>query len=254
MFDISGQVALVTGAASGIGRAIAEGFRDAGARVVATDLDEAGLASLDGMDATVAMNVTDEDGVQDAFDQTIDRHGRIDTVVNCAGVVSKKIPVTDLDVGEWNRIIDVDLFGVFLCSRAAARAMKPQRSGSIVNVASITSKIPRINMAPYTTAKAGVVQFTKVLAMELAKDGVRANALCPGGTLTPLLEESTSGDGRGDMDYRVRGDTSVYRMGVPLGRLASPDDHVGATLFLASPAARHITGQALFVDGGESVV
>lgn len=254
MFDIDGQVTLVTGAASGIGRAIAEGFRDAGAHVVATDLNEAALATLDGMDATIVMDVADEASVQDAFDRALDRHGRLDTVVNCAGVVSKKIPITELDVEEWTRILDVDLFGVFLCSRAAARIMKPQGSGAIINVASITSKIPRINMAPYTTAKAGVVQLTKVLALELAKDGVRANALCPGGTVTPLLEESTSGDGRPDMDYRVRGDTSVYRMGVPLGRLATPDDHVGATIFLASAAARHVTGQALFVDGGESVV
>lgn len=254
-FDFTDQVVLVTGGASGIGRAIAEGFHAAGATTVAADLNRDALADLadEGIES-VPLDVTDEAQVDAAFTGTVDRHGRLDVVVNCAGVVSRKIPVVDLDVAEWNRVIDVDLFGVFLGSRAAARIMKPAGTGRIVNVASITSKIPRLNMAAYCVAKAGVVQLSKVLALELAKSGVTVNALCPGGTVTPLLEESTSGDGRADMDYRVAGDTSVYRMGVPTGRLATPDDHVGPTLFLASPAAAHMTGQAIFVDGGESVV
>lgn len=255
MSSLAGQVVVVTGGASGIGRAIAYAFKDAGATTVITDIatDQLALLRKEGF-VDLTMDVTSEAQVDAAFATVIERFGRVDTLVNCAGVVSKKIPVVDLSVTEWQRIIDVDLFGVFLCSRAAARIMRDQRAGSIINIASITARIPRVNMAPYTVAKAGVVQLTKVLALELAKDGVRVNAVCPGGTVTPLLEESTAGDGRSDLDYRVRGDTSVYRMGVPVGRLAQPEDHTGAVLFLASAQAAHITGQSLFVDGGESIV
>jgi 2,3-dihydro-2,3-dihydroxybenzoate dehydrogenase len=255
MDDFSGKVALVTGAASGIGRAIADGFVNAGATVIGADINRSEFEALrdSGIEPT-HLDVTSEEDVEGVFKSVATDHGKIDVLVNCAGVVSKKVPVTQLEAEEWNRVIKVDLFGVFLCSQAGARVMAPLGSGRIINVASITAKIPRVNMAAYCVAKAGVLQFSRVLALELAKTGVTVNALCPGGTVTPLLEESTAGDGRGDLDYRVRGDTSIYRMGVPTGRLAYPGDHVGPTLFLASEAAAHITGQAIFVDGGESIV
>lgn len=255
MASFAGQVVIVTGGASGIGQAIAQAFKGAGATTVITDIATDRLTTMtDEGFVGITADVTSEAQVDTAFADVVERFGRVDVLVNCAGVVSKKIPVVDLSVDEWQRIIDVDLFGVFLCSRAGARIMRAQHAGSIINIASITARVPRINMAPYTVAKAGVVQLTKVLALELAKDGVRVNAVCPGGTVTPLLEESTAGDGRSDLDYRIRGDTSVYRMGVPTGRLAQPEDHAGAVLFLASPEAAHITGQALYVDGGESIV
>lgn len=255
MLGLENQIAVVTGGASGIGYAIAAAFRDAGATAVVADLSRERLEPLAEQGfVPLELDVTSEASVERLFATVVERFGRVDVLVNSAGVVSKKIPVVDLGVDEWQRVIDVDLLGVFLCSRSGARIMRERKSGRIINVASITAKVPRVNMAAYCVAKAGVVQLTKVLALECARDGVTVNALCPGGTITPLLEESTAGDGRGDMDYRVRGDTSIFRMGVPTGRLAQPSDHAGAALFLASAGAAHITGQALFVDGGESIV
>ncbi len=237
--------ALITGAADGIGWAVARLFAGHGYRV--------GLLDLDGNRATVratelgpghvplAADVTDGEGVAEAVATFVAAAGRIDVLVNNAGIADTMVPTLEQDSERFRRILDVHLAGTFLVSREAARHMISAGRGSIVNIASIASfaGLPRRNA--YGAAKAGIVAMTRSMACEWAALGVRVNAVAPGYVATELVR-ALADSGRLDVE--------AIRRRVPMGRLAQPGDIAEAVYFLASDAARYVTGTALAVDGG----
>jgi NAD(P)-dependent dehydrogenase (short-subunit alcohol dehydrogenase family) len=244
--ELEGQVALVTGAAQGIGEAIALALAAEGADVVINDVREesaqAAAARVRERHRRALARVADvSDGaaVEAMVDAAVREFGQLDILINNAGI-GQRLMAEDISEADWRRVIDVNLTGVFLCARAAIRVMKPRRSGHIVNVASIAGKRISIHgAAHYTAAKAGVIALTRHLAYELGPHGIRVNAICPGETATALIE-------------RI-GDPAVLestRRLIPLGRPATPRDQADAVLMLLSPRARYVTGVALDVDGG----
>jgi NAD(P)-dependent dehydrogenase (short-subunit alcohol dehydrogenase family) len=231
------RVALVTGAASGIGLACARRFADEGAKVVGVDLQP-------GPDGDVrVVDVTDEAAIGSAVDAIIGDHGRIDVVLNAAGVAGGG-PIHLLDAAEWDRVIRVNLTGTFLVCKHALARMIEQRSGSIVNIASIEGIEGTEGGSSYNASKGAVVLLTKNLAIDYGRVGVRVNCICPG-----FIEGTTMFDSVMGMD----GMTQVreqYREAHKLGRFGRPDEIAAAAAFLASEDASFVTGHALVVDGG----
>ena len=233
MGRLDGRVALVTGAASGIGAACVSRFRSEGATVVTLDL--AGE-----VDHTV--DVTDEDAVQSAVASVLALHSRLDIVVNSAGVAGGG-PVHLLDKAEWDRVIAVNLTGTFLVSKHALAPMVAQGSGSIVNVSSVEGIEGTEGGSTYNASKAGVVMLTKNMAIDYGSKGIRSNCICPGFIQTPLLSSVLDSPGMEVFRERIRAEHK-------LGRFGHPDEIAGAALFLASDDASFVTGHALVVDGG----
>lgn len=248
--DLDGKVALVTGAARGIGQAIATAFSANGARVVLTDIDvatlEAAAAALPRA-TPLPMDVTDEAAVDAAIATVLRECGRLDIVVNNAGVntLEHRVPVDAFPRREWDRLLSVDLTGVFLVSRAAARVMRPQRSGRIINIASVVGLVPLRLQSAFVAAKAGVVNLTRSMALELGPAGILVNGIAPGSILT---------DGTRQLFYGPEGKyhKAVEQLlaHIPLGRPGSPDEVAQAALFLAAPESSYINGHVLTVDGG----
>lgn len=246
---VDGKTAIVTGAAQGIGRRIAERLGNEGAEIVVADVDESAASDTveefrsAGITAeTVQCDVSSMDDAENLVDRTLERFGGIDILVNNAGI-SVGDRFQDIAADEWQQVIDVNLTGVFNCSVQAAPVMADQGDGRIVNISSIAGQnISYEGPANYTASKWGVIGLTKHMAWDLAEYGIRVNALCPGGTLTPLIEELTTPE-----------DREETRRKIPLDRWAKPDDHADATLFLVSDEAEYITGTTLTVDGGLSL-
>ena len=228
---LANKVALVTGAARGIGRAIAEVFRSEGATVAICDLDAKGELAW-------SADISREDDVRALFAALQQRFGRLDILVNNAGVGLAR-PVTETTLEEWNRVIGVNLTGTFLCCREAARIMSAQRAGSIVNISSITAETGGAGRGAYGASKSGVNSLTRVLALELAPFGVRANAIQPGPVATELAGRMH--DARTVAEYKAR---------IPFARYGTEEEIARVALFLASDEASYVTGQALNVDGG----
>jgi 2,3-dihydro-2,3-dihydroxybenzoate dehydrogenase len=253
----SERVAAVTGAASGIGRATALALSRQGARVALCDRNTAGLAEVatiirnqDGQARVLELDVSDQGQAARAIDSIVQDWGRLDVLVNAAGIASSgrtsRGPVIDIAEKDWDRLLDVNLLGTVYCAQAAARHMMRQRSGRIVNIASIAGAIPRINAAAYSVSKAGVRMFTKCLALELAGHGITVNAVATGPIDTPMLGPE------GDQQIRARfvaGTPEVFRLGVPLRKLGTPEDVASAIVYLVSEEAHHVTGAILNVDG-----
>jgi 2,3-dihydro-2,3-dihydroxybenzoate dehydrogenase len=253
----TGRVAAVTGAASGIGRATALALCRQRMRVALCDRNAAGLAGVaravqdEGGDARVVeLDVSDQAQAARAIDAIAADWGRLDVLVNAAGIsaagASSLGPVMGIAEQDWDRIIDVNLLGTVYCAQAAARHMMRQRSGRIVNVASVAGAVPRINAAAYGVSKAGVRMFTKCLALELARHCITVNAVAPGPIDTPMLGPESDAQIRARF---VAGTPELFRLGVPLGKLGQPEDVASAIVYLASPEAHHITGAILNVDG-----
>ncbi|MDT0305127.1 2,3-dihydro-2,3-dihydroxybenzoate dehydrogenase [Streptomonospora wellingtoniae] len=254
---IAGTVALVTGAARGIGRAVAARLAAEGAVVAAADLDADALASLvgdlhaDGHKAGFyTADVRDSASVEQMADAVEHDLGPIGHAVNVAGVLATG-EVADTPDAEWERVLAVNATGVFNVSRAAARRMAPRGSGTITTVGSNAAGVPRSGMAAYGASKAAATMFTKSLGLELAPRGIRCNVVSPGSTDTPMQRGMWDG---GDGARRViAGAPEEFRVGIPLGRIADPADVAEAVCFLASSAARHITMHDLYVDGGATL-
>ncbi|MFB9319409.1 2,3-dihydro-2,3-dihydroxybenzoate dehydrogenase [Cryptosporangium minutisporangium] len=252
-----GRGALVTGAGQGIGAAVGRALAAEGARVVLADRNHAAAGRLAeelrdcGHDATaVPLDVRDTAAAEHAVATAESAVATLDVLVNVAGVLTTG-PALDTGDGEWAEVFDVNAGGVFRCSRAVARRMVPRRRGVIVTVGSNAAGVPRSRMAAYAASKAAAAQFTRCLGLELAEFGVRCNVVAPGSTDTPMLRGMWNGPD--DRDATLRGDPDRYRVGIPLGRLAQPDDVADAVVFLASDRARHITLHDLYVDGGAAL-
>ncbi|MAE65216.1 MAG: short-chain dehydrogenase [Phycisphaeraceae bacterium] len=249
--DLEGQIALVSGAAQGIGRAIADTLAANGATVVYTDINEPVLeqaaANAPGAAHGMVMDVSDETQVDRVVSDIVARHGRLDIAVSNAGVntLAHRVTIDEFPLDEWNRIHDVDSNGVFLVGRAAARVMKKAGSGRIINIASIAGLVPIRLQCAFAAAKAGVINLTKAMAIELGNDGVLVNAVAPGSTLTDATKKLFYGE---DGAFSEKAQQLLSH--VPLGRPGTVDEIAHAVLFLAAPESSYITGNVITVDGG----
>jgi len=248
------RVALVTGATGGIGTAVARALADRGAVVAVLDNDPGRLTALvekmtaDGMKAVAfPADVTDRAQVNEIVGRVEAEIGAIDLLVNAAGIM-RSGSLLDLSETDWKMIFSVNLDGVFHCSRAVAARMRERGEGAIVTIASNAGRIPRMQMAAYGASKAAASLFTKSLGLELAEHGIRCNVVSPGSTDTDMLRSLWSAES--DRQSTIDGSAAAYRTGIPLRRIAEPDDIAEAVIFLASDRARHITMQDLCVDGG----
>ena len=251
---LDGQVTLVTGAASGIGKGIARRFVAEGARCVVVDIqDEPGLAFAGELGSEVATyahaDVAVEDDVAAAMDLAVERFGRLDCVVNNAGILGAVGPIRSITAQAWQRTLDVLLNSVFFGIKHAARVMTPQRSGSIVNIASTAGVRAGLGPHAYTAAKHAVVGLTQSAATELGRAGIRVNAIAPGATVSSM----TAYVATGDADALDQAERLIARS-VPLGRPGTPDDIASAALFLASAEASWVNGAILVVDAGGEVI
>jgi NAD(P)-dependent dehydrogenase (short-subunit alcohol dehydrogenase family) len=246
LFSLVGRVAVVTGAAGGIGRWLAAGLGSAGAQVVVTDRDQIGLEAVTrtledaGIEAAaVVVDLGDEDAPERVVEGALERFGRLDVLVNNAGL-ARRMPILDMDGQTWDDITRLILRVPYFLSQRAARVMIEQGGGSIINISSIAASYGQENNSVYGAAKAGLSQLTRVMALEWTKYGIRANAIAPGYTDTPIATFLWE-------------NRDIYRWmlnRVPMERLGRPTELVGACLLLASEAGSFVNGQILHVDGG----
>ena len=246
MERLSGRTALVTGAARGIGRAVAEAFVAEGATVAAVDLrgeEVEELADAIGDERVMAIeaDVSDERAVGETVEHLRREWGRIDVLVNNAGIAPFQ-SITDMSLDDWNQVINADLTSVFLCSRAVLPAMIKSRSGSIINLGSQLGLIGASQMAHYCAAKSGIHGFTKALAREVAPAGIRVNVIAPGPTETPSLTEAP----REPLDQ--------LKTQIPLSRFATPEEIAPTAVLLASDEGSYYTGSILNVSGGHAMI
>ena len=247
MGRVEGKVVLVAGAGGGIGGAGAAGLGREGAAIVCADIDtavaEAAAAKIRGADGratALGLDVRDRAAVDAAVAAAVREFGRLDVLLDCVGV-SQTATFLDLDPGEWDRIIAINLTGMFHLGQAAARQMVRQGGGgSVINVTSQLAEVARPERAAYVASKGGGRSLTHAMALELAPHGIRVNAIAPGPTLTGLTRASYA-------DPERRRATIAQ---IPLGRMGEPDDIVGAILYLASDESRWVTGSTVTVDGG----
>jgi 3-oxoacyl-[acyl-carrier protein] reductase len=248
--DLSGKISLVTGAARGIGQAIANRLAVNGSRVVFSDIDGAGAKqAAEQVPGAISLrlDVTRGEEIRSAIQKISAEHGRLDIVVNNAGVntLTHRVPIDQFPREEWDRILAVDLTGLYEVSRAVAGVMRAQGSGRIINIASIAGLVPLRLQCAFVAAKAGVVNLTRAMALELGPAGILVNGIAPGSTLTEGTRKLFYGD---DGLFRA----SVQKMldHVPLGRPATVDEIAVAALFLADPENTYMNGHIITVDGG----
>jgi NAD(P)-dependent dehydrogenase (short-subunit alcohol dehydrogenase family) len=249
--SFAGKVAFVTGAANGIGRAAAQVFAREGANVVLADLSEEGnqetarLVEKAGRRAlTVKCDVSRAEDVRAALDKTAETFGRLDFAFNNAGVEQPLTPAADLTEEEWDRIVDIDLRGVFLCMKHEIPLMLKNGGGAIVNTSSGAGVVGIAGQAAYCAAKWGLIGLTKAAALDYAKSNIRVNAVCPGYVDTPMMQRFTGGTSEGRQKVVAE---------EPVGRPGTPEEIAAAAVWLCSDAAAFVVGHAMVIDGGQTV-
>jgi len=244
MFQLTGQTAIVTGAATGIGEAIARRLARAGATIAVADLNVAGAsevaASIGGESFGIGIDISRSDSVQQAITEVLSRRGQIDVLVNNAGLGGRAAPLWEQTDEDWQRIIAVNMTGVFNCCRAVITHMRGRKYGRIVNIASIAGKEGNPNMTGYSATKAGVIAFTKSLAKEVAVDGICVNSVAPAVIRTKILEQLT----QAQIDYMTDR--------IPMRRTGTPEEIAAVVHFLSSPDCSFVTGQCYDASGGRA--
>ncbi len=250
LFDLTGRTALVTGSSRGLGRAMAEGLAQAGARVLINGLDAAraeatalALRQAGHQADVAAFDVTDEAQIVATFNRLDAQGTAVDILVNNAGIQLRK-PMVELSTAEWQRVIDTNLTSAFVIGREAARRMLPRGHGKIINIGSLMSSLGRATVAPYTAAKGGIKLLTQAMAAEWAASGIQANAIGPGYMLTEMNQALIDNP---SFNAWVVGRTPSRRWG-------RPDELVGTAVYLASAASDYVNGQIVYVDGGMTAI
>lgn len=241
---LAGKVALVTGGLSGIGRAIARGFVEAGATVIVADLSvpEGAVDSCDTGEAH-RCDVADEASVKALAEALSARHEGLDILVNCAGMPQKPVPLAEASVAEWDRLFAVNARSVFVMTKHFLPALA-RRRGNVINICSTVGAQAKPGLAAYGASKAAAIATTKALALELAGQGIRVNGISPGAVETPMLTGFADGD-----PAEIK---AAFARLVPLGEIVQPDDVAGAALYLGSSLGRLVTGVIITVDGGRT--
>jgi NAD(P)-dependent dehydrogenase (short-subunit alcohol dehydrogenase family) len=248
-FDFTEKVAVVTGGGNGIGRAICIAFAQCGARVVCVEFDaRSGAETVDLITASsgramlVEADVSDSVSVRAMVERTVRRYGCIDILVNNAGIVGDFATTADYDEATFDRVLRVNVLGVFLGLKYVLPVMRRKGSGAVINMGSTGSHIGAPGVCAYTASKHAVLGLTRTAALEVAKDGIRVNAVCPGGTRTDMRSSIIAA--------RAKSPDLAFDLATPNGRCADPAEIAAAVLFLASDSAAHIVGQNLIIDGG----
>lgn len=244
-----GKTAIVSGAAGGIGQAVVRALLDAGAEVVATDTEEALAANPVAGAENRPLDVRDGQAVEALVAEVEAAHGPLGLGVHAAGVLAIG-PLLELAPEEWDRVLGINTTGTFNVTRAFGRAMARNGGGAIAAVSSNAAGIPRINMGVYAASKAAATMLIRCLGLELAGHGVRCNIVAPGSTLTPMQTGMWAEDGGAGERSVIEGNLEAYRTGIPLKKLATPEDIASAVMFLLSDQAGHVTMADLYVDGG----
>ena len=248
--DFKDRIALVTGGGSGIGRAISLTFAECGAKVVIGDLSAEGgnsvvheIKSSGGEALFHPCDVSRSEEVKALVRRTVEYYGKLDFAVNNAGIPGSHNELAEYPEDIWNKVLSVNLTGIFLCMKFEIPRMLDQNGGAIVNVASVAGFAAQRGTCPYIASKHGVIGLTKTAALEYARKGIRVNAICPGITSTPLIDKARSEVPK-DIKRVFSGET------IPMGRIADPEEIAEAAVWLCSKAASYVTGHSLVIDGG----
>ncbi|MFJ7970940.1 SDR family NAD(P)-dependent oxidoreductase [Psychrobacillus sp. NPDC096389] len=249
MGQLEAKVIAVTGAGGGMGKTVVENLLAEGATVVALDINTESLSSIENENLRVkAINLLEENSIQQTFKEIFDEFNKLDGLVNIAGIAQSAKPITEVELSEWHKIIDINATAIFLTSREAVKYMKETKNGSIINVGSVSVTRPRPGLQSYVASKGAVEAFSKALALETAPFNIRVNVLHPGPADTQMLGQFSSAQA-GEVELNK----DIFAESVPLGRLINPTDISATVTHLLTDGAQIITGAVIHVDGGRSI-